>query len=159
MAEFETAQTGASVKVGVLLGPEQVGLGEWLADAAAFDAAGADALWIQSGPESDVLALTAALAVLTHRSQLMVALPEDATDLALDTISRLSNGRLASEGLDDRWLAVPVPESRTDWQATREDAAERGFAGVVVPADPRMLDILRNPEDPDERRDLQLAQG
>lgn len=159
MAEVDTERAGESVKVGVLLGPEQAGLGEWLADAAAFDAAGADTLWIQSGPESDILALTAALAVLTHRSRLMVALPEDATDLTLDTISRLSNGRLAFDGQDDRWLTVPVPEGRADWLATRNAAAERGFAGVVVPADPRMLDILRNPDDPDERRDLQLAQG
>jgi len=29
----------------------------------------------------------------------------------------------------------------------------------VVPVDPRLLDILRNPDDPGDRRDLQLAQG
>lgn len=159
MTEIDTVRGGESVQIGVLLGPEQTGLGEWLADAAAFDAAGADALWIPSPPESDVLALTAALAVLTHRARLMVALPEDASDRALDTIRRLSNGRLAFNGEDDQWLAVPVPDGRAAWLATRQDAAERGFAGLVVAADPRVLDLLRNPDDPDERRDLQLAQG
>jgi hypothetical protein len=28
-----------------------------------------------------------------------------------------------------------------------------------VPADPRLLDILRNPDDHGDRHDLQLAQG
>jgi hypothetical protein len=29
----------------------------------------------------------------------------------------------------------------------------------MVPANPRLLDILRNPDEPGDRRDLQLAQG
>jgi hypothetical protein len=46
--------------------PRPVKVGEWLADAGAFDAGGADALWIDLGPqpELDVLALAAALAVV-----------------------------------------------------------------------------------------------
>jgi alkanesulfonate monooxygenase SsuD/methylene tetrahydromethanopterin reductase-like flavin-dependent oxidoreductase (luciferase family) len=57
------------VKVGVLLPRQLDELGEWLADAAAFDAAGADALWVDPavGPELDSLALLAALAALTSR--------------------------------------------------------------------------------------------
>jgi hypothetical protein len=30
---------------------------------------------------------------------------------------------------------------------------------VLVPAGPRLLDLLRNPDDPGDRRDLYLAQG
>ena len=48
------------------------------------------------------------------------------------------------------------PGNIGEWLA---DAAERGIAGLVVPADPRLLDILRNPDEPGERHDLQLAQG
>jgi len=147
------------VKVGVLLDREPDALGEWLADAAAFDAAGADALWVDCAPRWDVLALTAALSVVTFRARLVVALPDTEPEArTLDTIGRLSRGRFAPMG-DERWEPVPVPESRDAWRATCADAAERDVPGLVVPADPRLLDILRNPEDPGERHDLQLAQG
>lgn len=149
------------VMVGVLLPREPEPVGEWLADAAAFDAAGADALWVDCGPEPrwDVAALAAALAVVTFRARLVVELP-DAGDLALDTIARLSHGRLAhnAHGVDG-WERVPAPESRESWRAACADAAQRGVPGLLVPANPRLLDLLRNPDDPGDRHDLQLAQG
>lgn len=182
-----------AVEVGVLLDQVPDEIGEWLADAAAFDAGGADALWVDLGlaPELDVLAVTAALAVVTFRSRLVVALPDVQVQAgvarSLDTIGRLSRGRLAliadqelpsgpgvfrrvpgelgsfegAGGGDDveRWVSTPAPEGRTAWRATREDAASRGVRGLVVPAGPRLLDLLRNPDDPGDRSDLQLAQG
>lgn len=184
----EHAADPRAVQVGVLL-QDPAELSEWLADAAAFDAGGADALWVDPGPaaELDVLALAAALAVVTFRSRLVVALP-DAGVRTLDTIGRLSHGRLAliverapaglaafrrapgepggferggvSEGDEvERWVLTSAPQGRAAWRATRAEAAERGIRGLIVPADSRLLDILRNPDDPDERRDLQLAQG
>lgn len=182
------------VKVGVLLDRVPDNLSEWLADAAAFDAGGADALWVDCGPNPrlDVLALAAALAVVTHRARLVVTLPEAevaAAGLArtVDTIMRLSRGRLgliadscqpesgmmifrrvpgepdAFEGVGanegERWLSVPAPQSRQAWRETRADAAGHGLTGLVVPVNPRLLDILRNPDDPGDRRDLQIAQG
>ena len=182
------------VKVGVLLNQMPDNLGEWLADAAAFDAAGADALWVDCGPnpQLDVPALAAALAAITHRARLVVAFPDVSAAPAestrtVDTIVQLSRGRLALiadarqlefgiavfrrvrgepdafERLDtdegERWLQVPAPQGRQAWRETRADAAGRGFTGLVVPVDPRLLDILRNPDDPGDRRDLQLAQG
>ena len=182
------------VKVGVLLDQVPDNLGEWLADAAAFDAGGADALWVDCGPnpQLDVPALAAALAVVTHRARLVVAFQEASAAAVesartIDTIVRLSGGRLALiadsskpefglevfrrvrgepdafERLDtdegERWLQVPAPQGRQAWRETRADAAGRGFTGLVVPVDPRLLDILRNPDDPGDRHDLQLAQG
>jgi len=199
----EGAENSRAVKVGVLLDLEPGRIGEWLADAAAFDAGGADALWIDTGPEPelDVLALAAALAVVTFRARLVVALPNSgaapvgaaSVGLArtLDTIGRLSHGRLALIADPDqcaelvlgtalfrripgepgifeemragvevqRWVSMPAPQGRASWQAARADAAGRGVRGLVVPADPRLLDILRNPDDPGDRHDLQLAQG
>jgi len=189
------------VLVGVLLPPPPEDLGEWLADAAAFDAAGADALWFDAAddPHLDPLALTAALATLTFRSLLVTALPRfaDAPPVSartLGTIGRLSRGRLALCGdgaqlaqltgggsgpgpgvfdrLDDdvfvrtgvggepqRWIRTAPPDGRAAWRAAIADATERSVAGLLVPAGPRLLDILRNPDEPGERRDLQLAQG
>jgi hypothetical protein len=190
-----------TVKVGVLLARQPAELGEWLADAGAFEAAGADALWLDPAPESnlDSLALLAALATLTSRALLVATLPaserpSDALGRMLATIGRLSHGRLALaaepgrlEELTDlapgsaafrrlpgepvaferlreadtaeRWVRIPPPEGRAAWRTALADAGTSGAAGLLVPAGPRLLDILRNPNDPDGRRDLQLAQG
>jgi hypothetical protein len=190
-----------TVKVGVLLERRPAELGEWLADAAAFEAAGAHALWVDPEPESelDPLALLAALAALTSRALLVATPPasgyaSEALGRTLATIGRLSHGRLALaaepgrlEELTDlapgsaafrrlpgepaaferlvetdtaeRWVRTPPPEGRAAWRAAMAAAATTGAGGLLVPAGPRLLDILRNPNDPDDRRDLQLAQG
>jgi hypothetical protein len=189
------------VKVGVLLPRQLDELGEWLADAAAFDAAGADALWVDPAAESklDPLALLAGLAALTSRSLLVAALPAadrplEALARTVATIRRLSRDRLAlladAERLEElaavapgfeafrrlpeepgaferarlgdeaeRWVQIPSPEGRAAWRAALADAVERGAGGLLVPAGPRLLDLLRNPDDPGDRQDLHLAQG
>jgi Luciferase-like monooxygenase len=194
-------QGSQAVKVGVRLARQPDDLGEWLTDGSAFEAAGADALWLDlaSEPRLDPLAVTAALAALTFRSLLVTTLPghnvpPQALARTLATIGRLSRGRLRilgsavpfadfsdggsgpgifrrvpgdiecfehTRGLDEaeRWVSAPAPDGRAAWRATLLDAAERGFRGLVVPADPRLLDILRNPDDHGDRHDLQLAQG
>ena len=182
-----------------MLARPQDDLGEWLADGAAFEAAGADALCIDVAPEPelDPLSLTAALAAVTFRSLLVTSLPAagwPAIARTLGTIGQLSRGRLriladaippgeladialrlgafrrVSRDPDvfehmrapeeaERWISVPSPDSRAAWRQTLLDASERGPAGLLVPAGPRLLDILRNPDDQGGRRDLQLSQG
>jgi len=184
----------APVKVGVRLARPPDDLGEWLADGSAFEAAGADALCIDPGPDSplDPLILTAGLATLTFRSLLITTVPGPPAARArtLATIGRLSRGRLAilagadpvgippelrvfrpvpgdpdvvehMNGSDpvQRWVSVGCPDGRAAWRETLLDVTERGFQGLLVPADPRLLDILRNPDDPGYRHDLQLPQG
>jgi Luciferase-like monooxygenase len=201
-AEAETPPPDPrTVKVGVLLAPGPAELGEWLADAAAFEAAGAHALWVDPEPESklDPLALLAALAALTSRALLVATPPasghpSEALGRTLATIGRLSHGRLALaaepetleeltnlapgsaafrrlpgepaafERLDEtdaaeRWVRTPPPEGRAAWRTALAEAATNGAGGLLVPAGPRLLDILRNPNDPEGRRDLHLAQG
>jgi hypothetical protein len=193
-----------AVTVGVVLRSRPDDIGRWLADGAAFEAAGAAALWVESGVDGvlDPLILTAALAAVTSRSLLVATVPElhrpsQSLVRTLETVGRLSRGRLrvfadtaladvvddhaaivgefavwrrtpanadAFEDLHDpvepqRWLTVASPESRSAWRATILDAAERGHSQLMVPANPRLLDILRNPEEPGDRHDLQLAQG
>jgi hypothetical protein len=190
-----------TVKVGVLLERRPAELGEWLADAAAFEPPGTDALWVDPAPESklDPLTLLAALAALTSRA-LLVAIPpasdrpSEALGRTLATIGRLCHGRLALaaepgrlEELTDlapgstpfrrlpgeptaferlqeadtaeRWIQIPPPEGRAAWRTALAEAVTSGAGGLLVPAGPRLLDILRNPNDPEGRRDLQLAQG
>ena len=62
-------------------------------------------------------------------------------------------------GEAERWISVPSPDSRAAWRQTLLDASARGPAGLLVPAGPRLLDILRHPDAPGGRHDLRLAQG
>ena len=190
-----------TVKVGVLLTRRPAELGEWLADATAFEAAGAHTLWVDPEPESnlDSLALLAALAALTSRALLVATPPasehpSEALGRTLATIGRLSHGRLALaaepgrlEELTDlapgsaafrrlpgepaaferlheadtaeRWVQTSPPEGRAAWRTALAAAVTNGAGGLLVPTGPRLLDILRNPNDPEDRRDLHLAQG
>jgi hypothetical protein len=194
--------------VGVLLARHPGDVGEWLASGAAFDAAGADALWVDIAPEPelDPLALTAALAAVTFRSLLVTTLtaedgptpasdwPSEELSRTLATVGRLSRGRLrilgdatllrdledvgrglgvfcrtpgdpaafdhtCGPGAAERWVSIPMPDGRASWRATLVGAAEGGTRGLLIPADPRLLDLLRNPGDPGHRHDLQLAVG
>ena len=58
-----------------------------------------------------------------------------------------------------RWEHVEFPDGRAAWRTALAEATERGVHGLIVPADPRLLDLLRNPDEEIDRRDLQLASG
>jgi hypothetical protein len=198
-----TADDAPDVKIGVRLNADPDALGEWLADGAAFDTAGVDALWIDGGSRLDPVALAAALAAATARATVVLTLDAPTADLdrGVETVRRLSHGRLAvatgvgaaatdsgaadevaarvpdvpilrkepdgSGWIDERaeagelarWLPAPLPEDRAAWRQTRAGAAARGAYGLVLPAGPLLLDMLRNPDDPGGCRDLRLAQG
>jgi hypothetical protein len=67
--------------------------------------------------------------------------------------------RARGEDEAERWVQTAPPESRAAWRSALDEAAAGGAAGLLVPAGPRLLDILRHPDDPGDRSDLQLAQG
>jgi len=157
-----TAPTPPRLKIGIVLPPPGDDPRAWLADGATFEAAGADALSVDCGTELDPVPLAAALAAVTYRTTLLVRIAEPVPDRTQQTLALLGRTRLTlvTDDVDSgEWLAVPAPEDRDAWRATLTDAIERGFGGVLVPADPRMVDLLRNPDEPGDRRDLLLAQG
>jgi hypothetical protein len=57
------------------------------------------------------------------------------------------------------WTRAPAPEGREQWRGVVESAAAVGATGLVVPFGPRLLDLLRNGDEEDDRSDLTLAQG
>ena len=63
------------------------------------------------------------------------------------------------DGPFEIWARIPRPEGREDWRRLLHAGTEAGATGVLVPADPRLLDLLRNGDEEDDRSDLALAQG
>src|SRR5262249_45954135 len=67
------------------------------------------------------------------------------------------------QSIDDgeplRWEETEMPAGRAAWKQALAAATTRGVHGLIVAADPRLLDLLRNPAEEIDRRDLQLAAG
>ena len=163
------------MKIGVLLPSRFEDPGELLADARAMEAASADSVWLEEGDGHDPMLVLAAIAAVTDRLRLglirgSTPRPNVELDRRMETLEQLSRQRvitflpLAADGQGgglsgaERWRRVGVPADRDAWAQTLRDAQPE-FDGVIVPLHPRLLDILRHPEDAIDRSDLQLAQG
>jgi hypothetical protein len=146
-------------------------VGELFADARALEAAGADSLWVLARDDQDPWILAAALAATTWRARLVVVDAVDRPETRA-TLDRLSRGRLVigeragdavsvpdAEGVMERWALCDLPAGRAEWKTFRADRAAQGFAGLVLPNDPRLLDLVRNPDIEDDRADMRLAFG
>jgi alkanesulfonate monooxygenase SsuD/methylene tetrahydromethanopterin reductase-like flavin-dependent oxidoreductase (luciferase family) len=146
-------------------------VGELFADARALEAAGADSLWVLARDDQDPWIVAAALAATTWRARLVVVGAVDRPD-ARATVDRLSRGRVVigertgnavavpdAEGAPERWTIAALPTNRAEWKTLRADREAEGFAGIVLPNDPRLLDLIRNPDIEDDRQDLKLAFG
>ena len=149
------------MKVGVVLPSRFEDPGEFLADARAMEAAGVDSIWMEDGDGLDPLLALAAIAAVT--GQLGLGLLRSSAPLAnveldrrMDTLQHLSRQRVITE--HKRWRRVDVPADRDAWARTLEQAGA-DVDGVLVPMDPRLLDILRHPDEAIDRSDLLLAQG
>lgn len=152
------AEPGA-IRIGVAL---RVGADarELFADARALEAAGADSLWCDAR-DGDPYVVIAALASVTWRVALVASGAPDGAGRG--TCERLARGRLViaeeAETRGERWVHGALPADRDAWRALRASALESGATGIVVPNDPRLMDLLRNPEQVFDRADLNLASG
>ena len=162
------------MKVGVLFPSGFEDPGDFLADARAMEDAGVDSVWLEDqnhGP--DPMLMLAAIAAVTGRIRLgligagspspfsegSAGSPSPLTGgpgRGFETLQLLSRKRFISG--PERWRRVEVPADRDAWARTLEHAGD-GVDGVLVPMDPRLLDILRNPDQAIDRSDLVLAQG
>jgi len=149
------------MKVGVLLPSRFEDPGEFLADARAMEAAGVDSVWMEDGGGLDPMLALAAIAAVTSQLRLgmiRAATPRPNVELnrRMETLQHLSRQRLITDY--QRWRPVEVPADRAAWAKTLEDA-QPDVDGVLVAMDPRLLDILRHPDEAIDRSDLLLAQG
>jgi Luciferase-like monooxygenase len=147
----------APPRVGVELGAPGADPGGWLAEATAYEAAEVDSLWVRGDGDDDPWVLLGALAAMTWRVRLGVT-PDTAPSAGVAaTLERLSRGRRVAAG--ERWSRASPAPGRRAWAEALEAATAAGVDGVIVPATPGLLDLLRNPDDEDDRGDLRLTYG
>jgi hypothetical protein len=220
------------LKIGVRLPRQFEDSGDYLADARALEAAGADSLWLDA-EGYDPWLLLAGMATITRQIRLVV--PVSSAELRapqdlggkLATLSRLSRGRTAlavaaplegAAGVDavielarrssarviletaaderagladgvvdgsespekfraavapilklrereklagafELWATLKRPDDPETWRRLRGEYEAAGATGLIMSADPRLLDLLRNGDEEEDRSDLRLAQG
>jgi len=145
----------APPRIGVELGAPGADPGGWLAEASAYETAGVDSLWVRSGEEDDPWVLLGALAAVTWKVRLGVT-PHTAPAAGVaTTLERLTRGRLV--GGAERWVRSEPAPGRRAWADALAAAGDAD--GLLVPATPGLLDLLRNPEEEDDRGDLHLTYG
>jgi hypothetical protein len=57
------------------------------------------------------------------------------------------------------WVDLPVPSDRAGWANKVAALEAAGATGIIVPWDPRLIDLLRNAGEADDRMDLLIATG
>ena len=77
---------------------------------------------------------------------------------AVEPVTRFRE-RLKLTGPFELWASIKMPDDRETWRRLRREYEDAGATGVIVPSDPRLLDLLRNGDEEDDRSDLGLAQG
>ena len=152
------------MKIGVVFPTRFDNQGEFLADARAMETAGVDSIWLHEQDDGGLeILLLAGMAAVTSQLRLGLIAAREGRGGGLDkrylaTLQLMSRNRVI-ESSTESWQRVDVPADRDAWAATLERAERDGAHGVLVPLDPRLLDILRHPDDAIDRPDLILAQG
>ena len=77
---------------------------------------------------------------------------------AVEPVTRLRQ-REKLTGSFELWATIKMPDDRETWRRLRQAYEKAGATGIIVPSDPRLLDLLRNGDEEEDRSDLGLAQG
>jgi len=155
-----------------MLPPSFESAAEFLADVTALDAAGADCLCVNGSGEGDWVVLGAAAAA-THKARLAIVAEGRVAPEPLSTLQRVSGGRvvvfdhvdpverLTVRGAEppELWTEIAMPAGRMAWNEALAAQEAAGASGVIVPWDSRLLDLLRNPGDEEDRSDLLMSTG
>jgi imidazole glycerol phosphate synthase subunit HisF len=65
----------------------------------------------------------------------------------------------STEGDFEIWVDVSAPADKVAWVQMVSAMESSGATGIVVPWDPRLIDLLRSAGEPDDRTDLLIATG
>jgi Luciferase-like monooxygenase len=77
---------------------------------------------------------------------------------AVEPVTRFRK-REGLTGPFELWAGIKMPDDRETWRRLRREFEGAGATGIIVPSDPRLLDLLRNGDEEEDRSDLGLAQG
>lgn len=66
---------------------------------------------------------------------------------------------LRADGEFELWVDLPIPPDRAGWAEMMAVYEAAGATGITVSWDPRIIDLLRNAGEPDDRTDLLIATG
>lgn len=77
---------------------------------------------------------------------------------AVEPVTRFRE-RAGLTGPFELWTTIKMPDDRESWRKARLEYAAVGATGIIIPSDARLLDLLRNGDEEDDRSDLGLAQG
>lgn len=72
---------------------------------------------------------------------------------------RALRAKPAQDGEFELWVDVPVPADKAGWAQMIAALGAAGATGIIVPWDPRLIDLLRSAGEPDDRSDLLIATG
>ena len=151
----------SALRVAVLLPTVFQHAGEFFADVTALEAAGADAVLVEgSAPASFVL--LGGVAAVTHSVKVGCLTREVPPAAAFNALDRISGGRaivIKPGRPPEAWTQIEPPADRAAWKAALAAQEAAGAAGIVVPWDPRLIDLLRNPGADDDRSDLMMSTG
>lgn len=63
------------------------------------------------------------------------------------------------DGEFELWVDVPIPSDKAGWTELMSAYGAAGATGIIVPWDSRIIDLLRNAGETDDRIDLLIATG
>ncbi len=76
-----------------------------------------------------------------------------------DEDARKLRAERSQDGEFELWVDAPVPSGRAGWANMLAGLEAAGATGIIVPWDPRLIDLLRSGGEPDDRTDLLIATG
>jgi hypothetical protein len=72
---------------------------------------------------------------------------------------RALRGENPQDGEFELWVDVSVPADKAGWARMIASLQAARASGIIVPWDPRLIDLLRSAGEPDDRSDLLIATG
>ena len=98
-------------------------------------------------------------ATVAGRSTSGVVARDQSAEAVRSIVEVLAREREESGPPFEVWATMEMPDDRETWRKARAEYEAAGATGVIVAFDARLLDLLRNGDEEDDRSDLGLAQG
>jgi hypothetical protein len=106
-------------------------------------------------PSPSILIICATFA----EAEASAALADGVILAAGDEEVRTLRAERAQDGEFELWVDALVPADKAGWARMIAALQAAGATGIIVPWDPRLIDLLRSAGEPDDRADLLISTG